>query len=40
MSTLFGYLFDGWRNMWFALHLMVDDALDVWNFGDDQEDQW
>lgn len=35
MRTLFGYAFDGWRNLWFGLHLMVDDALDCWGSDDD-----
>lgn len=40
MKTLFGWAFDMWRNMWFSLGVMVDGALDIWDFGDDEEDQW
>lgn len=36
MRTIFGYLFDGWRNTFFAFHLMVDSAMDCW--GDDDDD--
>lgn len=37
---VFGYLFDAWTAAKTAFHIMVDDALNVWDFGDDEEDQW
>ena len=37
MKTLFGFLFDSWRNVFYAFHEFVDNAMD---FGNDEEDQW